>query len=53
LVGIQLPEKYKEKFDVSRSVSIDSLSFALYVGKRQGKKKFTVSGNKEEMNLLF
>jgi hypothetical protein len=37
---MQLPEKYKEKFDVSRSVSIDSLSFALYV-KRQtpGKEK--------------
>jgi hypothetical protein len=33
-------------------IVIESLSFALY-GKRQAKKNFTVSGNKEWMNVLF
>jgi hypothetical protein len=34
-------------------MSLESLSFALYRVKRQAKKSFTVSGNKEYLNLLF
>ena len=42
----------KDRESRAGGVLLETLSFALY-GKRQAKKNFTVSGNKEKMNLLF